>query len=451
MNTDPAHDAQLDHEQGRRATPYRAVWRWHFYAGLFAAPVLIILAMTGALYLFDHELDGLLHSRLLRVEPAAQAAGLVAQEAALRAAYPAATLRNVVLPRAPEEAARWSVTLADGRQREVFINPYTLNINGEANPALNPLGIARNLHGNLLTGEVGSHIVELVACWTLVMLVTGLYLWWPRSWRISAFIPRRSGSTRALLRDWHSIPAMLNALLVLFLVLSGMPWSAFWGARFASLGEHLPFIAPSPNFTSKLPASVTGLPWTIQHHGAPSGTPAAQVTIGVVEPVLQRLDMARHGPGAKISYPAGSRGIFLVSYVPARAQGQRTLYVDPADGNLLGDLGWRDYSPTAKVVEWGVMTHMGRQYGLANQLVGLLACLTIVGSVIAGLVLWWQRRPPGRLAAPQRRSGDRLPRFLVVTLCVMGALFPLLGATLIVVWLVDRYAASDRGLGRAMA
>ena len=99
MKTDPDNDQQIESEQGRRATPYRAVWRWHFYAGLFAAPVLIILAITGALYLFDHELDGLWHRGLLQVQPGDRQAGLVAQEAALRAAYPEAALRSVSLPR----------------------------------------------------------------------------------------------------------------------------------------------------------------------------------------------------------------------------------------------------------------------------------------------------------------------------------------------------------------
>lgn len=26
---------------------YRAVWRWHFYAGVFVMPVLMLLALTG--------------------------------------------------------------------------------------------------------------------------------------------------------------------------------------------------------------------------------------------------------------------------------------------------------------------------------------------------------------------------------------------------------------------
>lgn len=448
--TDDAGDGVVNNT-GRRATPYRAVWRWHFYAGLFSAPVLVILAITGALYLFDHELDGWLNRDLARVEAVGSARTLAEQEAAVVAAHPDATLRHVLLPRGPGQATRFAIRRADGSQADVFVDPYTASVRGETDSTWALMNVVRDLHGNLMTGEIGSHVVELTACWTLVMLLTGLYLWWPRSWRAAAFVPRSGTSGRAFLRDWHAIPAMFNAVLVLFLVLTGLPWSAFWGAQFAKLGERVPFIAPSPNFTMGPPPALAGIPWSVQHHGTPGGSHVEHARIGVVGPALQRIDTGTLGPGVKIGYPAEPGGVFLVSYVPAKAEHQRTLYVDPGDGTVLGDVGWRDYSPTAKVIEWGVMTHMGRQYGLGNQLAGLAVCLVIVGSVVAGLLLWWKRRPPGRLAAPEVKDGDRLPRFILVTLVTLGVLFPLLGATLLVVALLDRYAARFRGLGRPTA
>ena len=45
-------------ERTRGTGAYRSVWRWHFYAGLFSAPLLIVLTLTGAIYLFDREIDG---------------------------------------------------------------------------------------------------------------------------------------------------------------------------------------------------------------------------------------------------------------------------------------------------------------------------------------------------------------------------------------------------------
>jgi uncharacterized iron-regulated membrane protein len=333
----------------------------------------------------------------------------------------------------------------------VFVDPHTAQIRGSTDPDLNPMKIVRDLHAGLMAGKAGRHVVDLVACWTLVMLITGLYLWWPRSWRLAAFWPRRGTTGRAFWRDWHAIPSMLNALLVIFLVLTGMPWSVFWGTQFARLGEHVSFVAPSPNFTSAPPPQLTGLPWTVQHHGTPQGAHIHTASIAAVEPALQSFDIAADGPGLRVFYPSVPGAVFIASYVPARAQAQRTLYLDSGDGRVLGQISWRDYSSGAKAIEWGVMTHMGKQYGRANQLAGLAVCLIIVGAVIAGIVLWWQRRPRGQLAAPEPRPGDQLPRFMVITLVALGVAFPLLGASLLLVWAIERYAARDSGLGRPMA
>ena len=38
---------------------YRALWRWHFHAGLLCIPFVLILAITGAIYLFKPQIDAL--------------------------------------------------------------------------------------------------------------------------------------------------------------------------------------------------------------------------------------------------------------------------------------------------------------------------------------------------------------------------------------------------------
>ena len=39
---------------------HRTVWRWHFYAGLFCIPFVIILSLTGAAYLFKPQVEAIL-------------------------------------------------------------------------------------------------------------------------------------------------------------------------------------------------------------------------------------------------------------------------------------------------------------------------------------------------------------------------------------------------------
>ena len=80
------------------------------------------------------------------------------------------------------------------------------------------------LHGELLIGNRGS-IVELAASWTIIMIVTGLVLWWPRGAnRLGGVVyPRLSRGSRLFWRDIHSVTGLWICGLALFLLLSGLP------------------------------------------------------------------------------------------------------------------------------------------------------------------------------------------------------------------------------------
>jgi uncharacterized iron-regulated membrane protein len=77
---------------------------------------------------------------------------------------------------------------------------------------------------------------------------------------------------------------------------------------------------------------------------------------------------------------------------------------------------------------------MGRQYGLTNQIAGLLVCLGIVGSVVTGIVMWWRRRPKGALGEPPLEIDERLPPVIWWGIGVIAVLFPLVGASLLLLW-----------------
>lgn len=427
---------------------YRAVWRWHFLAALWTAPVLILLALSGAIYLFDLEFGGWWNRAHQTVAAGTATLPLARQEALVAGAYPGATVRAVRLPRSRQEAAIWTVQTRAGPARDVYLDPYRGTITGTADPALQPMAIVRRVHGTLLGGTVGSYVVELVACWTLVMMVTGIWLWWPRTWKAKGVVvPRLSATGRRFWRDLHSIPAIFNAVFVILLVLTGLPWSVFWGPQFARLGDVVPFVAASPNFRAapkadgrlaadphamhRAQAADPALPWAIRHSAMPTGSGMGRAGIADVERLLPALDTPRWGGGVRITYPHAAGDVFILSYVPDKAEGQRTIYLDPGTGRIIGNVGWANYSPVARAVEWGVMTHMGRQYGLANQLANLAVCLVLIGSTLAGLTLWWKRRPKGRLAAPELRHGERLPPAIRALLATLAILFPLVGASML--------------------
>ena len=76
------------------ASYYQRIWRWHFYAGLFVAPFLILLSLTGILYLYKPQLDNLLYPELMKVTPATQTLSADQLLAKATIAMPDASLRT---------------------------------------------------------------------------------------------------------------------------------------------------------------------------------------------------------------------------------------------------------------------------------------------------------------------------------------------------------------------
>ena len=64
-------------------------------------------------------------------------------------------------------------------------------------------------------------------------------------------------------------------------------------------------------------------------------------------------------------------------------------------------------------------------------------CLLIIFSSVSGLVLWWKRRPAGRLGVPPLRHD--LPRWktAIGVMIVLGVIFPLVGASLLLIFVLD--------------
>ncbi|MFO6385622.1 PepSY domain-containing protein, partial [Pseudomonas aeruginosa] len=69
-------------------------------------------------------------------------------------------------------------------------------------------------------------LIELAAGWGIVLVVSGLYLWWPRGRAASAlFWPRLHLRGRPLWRELHVLAGFWGSLLLLFMLLSGMTWT----------------------------------------------------------------------------------------------------------------------------------------------------------------------------------------------------------------------------------
>ncbi len=210
---------------------YGTIWRWHFYAGLFVLPFILILSVTGAIYLFKPQIERWEERAWLNLGTEG-AVSPDTQLAAVLAANPGARFDNYRLPRAPGDAVMIQLGTAEGSKRQIFVSPQG-KVLGSFDPDTRIADTVSRIHGTLLLGMWGDWLVELAASWMIVMILTGLYLWWPRPFRLAGTLwPRLSLKGRPLLKDIHRVTGFWIAGLVLVMLASGLPWAGAWGSAF---------------------------------------------------------------------------------------------------------------------------------------------------------------------------------------------------------------------------
>ncbi|KAB0489237.1 PepSY-associated TM helix domain-containing protein [Pseudomonas psychrophila] len=435
---------------------YNLAWRWHFYAGLFVAPFMILLALTGIIYLFKPQLDSLMYDHLLNVTPAHHSLSADEQLNRVKAAYPQGHISQYLPPINLERSAQF-VLHNGGRELNVFINPYNGDVLGEQDAKLNLQAVARALHGELMIGTLGDRLVELAAGWGVVLVVSGLYLWWPRGQSAAGILwPRLSRRARPLWRDFHAVTGFWGAALLLFMLISGMTWTGFWGKQYADVWNQFPAAmwnnVPTSDIEARSLNTATRqtVPWALENtpmpvsgahaehmgHGAtPSGPAAPGITL---QDVVDIATARKVEPGYSITLPTTATGVFTVAVFADDPRNDATLHVDQYTGQVLADVRWQHYSNVARATEMGVMLHEGKLFGSLNQIAILLVCLMILLSSISGLVIWWKRRPQGRLGVPPLRHDLPTWKTGVAIMIALAIVFPLVAASLIAVWVLDR-------------
>ncbi len=421
---------------------YRAVWRWHLYAGLIIAPFLLVLAVTGAVYLFKPQIEQVIYADYYQVEPSGERLSATELLNRVQAEYPDTPITRYRPGESPDRSSEFRVMTEEGATT-VFVDPYSGNVIGSQLNADRFMNQVEVLHGELMMGTLGDRIVELVACWTIVLMATGLYLFWPRNGLQASgtIYPRLRKGKRVLRRDLHVVPGFWVTAGLLFLVLTGLPWSGFWGANFQSIATNAGVGYPPSIWGGEAPTSsvktedVADVPWAAETLPVPNSVVAGYVPLSL-DQVNQIATTVGMDPSYTISLPGTADGVYTLSAYPDRAQDEATIHLDQYSGAVLADYRYDHYGIVGKAVALGITLHTGKQFGLFNQLLGLVICLGVVFVVVSGTYLWYSRKPNAKSGAPSAPSKVRRNVFLVL-LVGFGIVFPLVGLSLLIVALLD--------------
>lgn len=435
--TDATGGALAPQTAAERAAPlsnlYRAVWRWHFYAGLLVLPFMISLAVTGAIYLYHTEIDRWVHADFMRVTPQAQALPPSHLVAAALTARPGTALKYTD-PASDDASTEITIQPKDGPRMAAFIDPYTAKVL-EVRADRSTIGwTVRKLHSLSLFGATPRMIIEIVAGWSILLVLTGIYLWWPRGQK-GALSVRGTPKRRVFWRDLHAVTGIFAGFFIIFLALTGMPWSSVWGGKVNEWANGRNFGYPA-GLRIDVPMSdehlnhVAKTSWSLEQAQIPKTMPmGAPINLDTAVETFTRLGLHR---GFSVALPQGPEGVYSGSVYPDDLSQQRVIHLDQYSNTPLIDISYADYGPLGRGLEWGINTHMGQTFGTLNKIILLAVCAGIVMLAVSAGVMWWKRRPSGSLGVPPLPSDRRVFVGLFVLLGIGGLLFPLTGLSLLV-------------------
>lgn len=344
----------------------------HRWLGLPLSLLLLVQALTGAIVLFKHEANDLLHHAALTTDGAPPLPLQTLVGGVLRD-RPDARLLRIDYPETPGGTYILRMDRG-GTEWRLSVDPGTGRVKREATVTGWPIEWLFDLHYTLLLGKDGQTIAGLSGLGLLILSITGPVLWWrgrPRGRGL--FVVAGDGGQARFLRDLHRLTGILAALPLTILSFTGvMVALKIWTSVLVGV------IAPV------------------------SGKPAPLVVARADQPLLpldQIIAAARADrPGAPIRnvrFPGGSGRVvlvFLEDETVTRPDATWQVWLNAYDATIVARYSNATMPAGSRFMEWMLPIHTGSAGGLALRLFWCLSALGLAGLLVTGAWGWLARR-----------------------------------------------------------
>lgn len=355
-----------------RSNTLRRTWLLaHRWLGFGLAAVLVLAGLTGSLLVLLEPVDEALNAQLFTVRETGPMA-LTPAVQSLRTQFPAGSSFVLRPPREPGESLRaivrgpWAGT--------VFLHPSTgqeLGRRGEGEGFFEFLFV---LHSSLFASETGKAVLTLGSLGYVLMLVSGLVLWWPARWRAGLAVRTGAGLTRSIF-DLHRAGGTLFGLVVGVSVVTGayMAWHplAQWVSQAAGQAPLLP----------------------------PAVRPSAAAAVSLDTAVARAQALFPDGMVGYVQVPANDQSPVRVRLkLPddPHPNGLTSVWLHPRSGEVLAARRWSALDPGTRAYAFIYPLHIGTLGGAPVLVATFIAGLLLAGYGVSGLWLWWRRRARGR-------------------------------------------------------
>lgn len=369
----------------RRGKLWSAMFLLHQVLGIASGLVLAVVCLTGAILVFKVEIIAAMHPARVQLASSGMhrgdALGVDAlADSVLRQSR--SHLETVTLysdPRKPE-----IFTMANGRR--MYVDQYTGRVVDVQKGDERFFVVTEAIHRRLLAGEIGRRIVGIATVCFIVILASGVVIWWPRTMRMlrTRLTFKHPTGWKRRNYDLHVVLGIYATLILLVVGATGLVWS------FRTIGSAVDGMTPRGKATPPPP------------HSAPAsaGTPISLATA---------FDAARVALGATTTLvlylPEKPRDAITVMGLPPDApyrQAMDMVYLDQFSGRPLRVDRFRD-RPLGELLRRGTNpVHLGTLYGLPSEIAAFLACLIGTIAPITGAIVWINRRWPRAFNARRR-------------------------------------------------
>jgi len=214
----------------------------HLWLGLFSGIIVLIVSITGCIYVFEKEISGL-YEPWRYVQPQAKAYLSPSQlSSAAEKSMGGKKVTAVTYKQRDESAIVASYDRKAGIYTAISVNPYTGEVlnakttSRHGGGEFNFFTFILNGHRALwLPYTIGRPIVGVGVLVFVVLLITGLILWWPKKWSRTninkSFKIKFRGSFKRVNYDTHNVLGFYGMLFLLIVAMTGLVWSFQWFSK----------------------------------------------------------------------------------------------------------------------------------------------------------------------------------------------------------------------------
>ncbi len=423
----------------------RTVIFWpHLIAGVVAGVIVLIMSVTGVLLTYERQMIAWSDSHLRSVPPSQASERLPVETLveSLRFRHPDLQATAVTVGADSDATAVFAV----GQQRTVHLDIYSGAVLGEGTRATREfMSDLRAWHRWLAVEGEGRPLARAITGWSnflfAFIVVTGIYLWFPRKWTWQhikpTFLFRGGLPGKARDFNWHNVIGVWSAIPLFIVVVSAVPISFPWAsdAVYRAMGEEPPARGGRAGG-----APAAGRQGGGREGGAREGGAPARAGRGGGEPARGGRDGGRERGEQRAEVPSLDGLNALWAKAESRVDGWRTINlrlpsnakapvvfaIDRGDGGQPHlrstltlerasgeEISYEDFSsqtPGRQARSIMRFAHTGEVLGIPGQTVaglvsagGVVLVYTGIALTLRRLVAWIRRR---RVRAPEREARD---------------------------------------------